>query len=310
MIAVFAQIVLDTALKGATLVALGAIVAAVALGSAAATRHMIWSAVIGAHLLLPAVTVFGPGLDMRILPPPPWLGAGRALVWLSGAWLVGVIVGLMPLMIGSWRVARLRRASVRVADPRWRALAAEIAGGEVDMRYGDRLSVPVVCGIVRPTILLPADAVSWTEARWRLVLRHELAHVRRHDTASQLFAQIAFVVFWFDPLLVMAVRAMRRERELACDDIVLAGGVAPWEYAHELIEVARGSLASAPHVPAMLAGLAMPSVRGFEARILAILDVSRNRGLPSRRDIAITVMIALLLTLSLGMLRPFHDALR
>jgi beta-lactamase regulating signal transducer with metallopeptidase domain len=218
---------------------------------------------------------------------------------------VGVVVGVTPLVVGSWRVARLRRESVRVAEPRWRTMASDITGGAVDLRYSDRLPVPVVSGIVRPSILLPADAANWSAARWRLVLQHELAHVRRHDTASQLLAQIAFVVFWFDPFLAVAVRSMRFEREHACDDLVLATGVAPWEYAHELIEVAR----AAQGVPAMLAGLAMPGARGFEARIAAIIDSSRNRRLPRGRDVVLTLLLALLVTVPLGTLRPFRDSL-
>jgi beta-lactamase regulating signal transducer with metallopeptidase domain len=299
MIGIFVQILLDTALKGAVLVGLGAIAAVGAARSAAATRHMIWSAVIGAHLVLPAVTALGPGFEWRVLPPPPWLGAERALGWVWSVWLTGVIVGLLPIVVGSWRVARLRRGSVRVAG----------SDGDVDIRYSEQVSVPVVCGILRPSILVPAEAVSWTEARWRLVVQHERGHVRRHDTASQLFAQIAFVVFWFDPLLVMAVRAMRRERELACDDIVLASGVAPWDYAHELIEVARG----ARRVPAMLAGLAtlaMPgSGSGLGDRIRAILDSSRSRRSLRRRDVVLAMCIALLVTVPLGVLRPFRDSL-
>jgi beta-lactamase regulating signal transducer with metallopeptidase domain len=298
MIALFAQILLDTALKGAVLVALGAIAVTLAVGSAASTRHMIWSAVIGAHLALPVVTVLGPGVDLRVLPPPPWLVTdSRALTWVWVVWLMGVIVGVLPLISGSWRVARLRRGSVRVAS--------ETVGSDIDVRYSDHLSVPVVCGVLRPSILVPADASSWTEARWRLVLQHELAHVRRHDTASQLLAQIVLIAFWFDPLLSLAVRSMRREREHACDDLVLGTGVAPWDYAHELIEVARG----AQRVPAMLAGLAMPGASGLADRIRAILDATRNRRRPSRRDIVLTMVVALAITIPLGALRPFRDAL-
>ena len=298
VIPVFAQILLDTALKGAVLVALGAVAAAIAAHRASATRHMIWTAIVGSHLVLPAITVLGPGIRVPLLPPPPWLTIGRAsnatLTFVAAVWLVGVIVGVMPLIFGSLRVASLRRHSVRVEKHPWR----------VDLRYCASLSAPVVCGILRPTILLPPGAANWTDARWRLVIEHELAHVRRHDMASQLLAQIALVAFWFDPLLAFAVRSMRREREHACDDLVLETGVAPWEYAHELIEVVR----SAQRVPAM-AGLVMPGATGFDARIVAILDPSRNRRHPSRRDIVLTMLLAILITIPLGVLRPFRDPL-
>jgi beta-lactamase regulating signal transducer with metallopeptidase domain len=85
----------------------------------------------------------------------------------------------------------------------------------------------VTIGILRPVILLPADAVSWPVERRALVLAHELAHVGRFDTLTQLMAQVAVALFWFDPLLWLAARRMGVEREFACDDAGLREGSAP-----------------------------------------------------------------------------------
>ena len=84
--------------------------------------------------------------------------------------------------------------------------------------------MPIACGVIRPTVVLPAAADDWPDDRVRVVLLHELAHVRRRDCLTQAVADAACAVFWFNPLAWMAVRELRRERERACDDMVLAAG--------------------------------------------------------------------------------------
>ena len=71
-----------------------------------------------------------------------------------------------------------------------------------------------------------------------VVLRHELAHVRRHDWIVQLLAEAARAVCWFNPLMWLACARLRREGEQACDDIVLAGGVEAPAYATHLLDLA------------------------------------------------------------------------
>ena len=70
-------------------------------------------------------------------------------------------------------------------------------------------------------VLLPAEAEEWPEDRRRAVLLHELAHVKRRDCLSQLIAQLACAVHWFNPLIWLAGHRMLVERERACDDLAL-----------------------------------------------------------------------------------------
>ncbi len=139
---------------------------------------------------------------------------------------------------------------------------------------------PVTSGFVRPIILLPADADSWSDERRRVVLVHELAHIARSDYAAQLIATVACALLWFHPLVWLAAARMRAEAEHAADDRVLAAGIASIAYASHLLELARieTRLARSP-----VAAVGMVAASRLERRFAAILEPTRSRGAVSRR---------------------------
>lgn len=82
-------------------------------------------------------------------------------------------------------------------------------------------TIPVVWGIVRHRLLLPEVAKQWSKEQLRSVLLHELAHIKRRDLSlSQLLAQTACALHWFNPLVWLAAWRLHVERERACDDLV------------------------------------------------------------------------------------------
>jgi len=228
-------------------------------------------------------------------------------------WFVGALLVLLRLAIGTWRVNQLSREGVRVEDGVWLSLAQRLANRlgvtrPLILLRGERLAVPVTWGIVYPAVLLPQDADTWTEERRRFVLVHEMAHVKRFDALTQLLAQLALVVFWFDPLVWVAAHQMRMEREHACDDYVLRDGTAPSLYAGELLEMVR-SIGTPTHdraAPAF-AALAMARRSEFEGRMLAILDPRLDRKSLQKRGTLMTAVIVALLTFPLAALRPFQQ---
>jgi TonB family protein len=107
---------------------------------------------------------------------------------------------------------------------------------------------------------------------------------------TQLLAQIVSCLYWFQPLAWLAARGLRQERERACDDAVLAGGVEGHEYAAELMELARAATQSP------LGALAMAERSDLEGRVRALLDCHRNRSrLGIRRGLAIAGISAAIL---------------
>jgi hypothetical protein len=114
--------------------------------------------------------------------------------------------------------------------------------------------------------VLPGDALRWPPEQRRLVLMHELVHVARADSATQMFVSLAVAFAWFHPGLWLAAAYMRREQEHACDERVLLSGVAANDYAHTLLEVA----ARAPAV-AGSGALQMAARSQLEARLADII---------------------------------------
>ena len=105
--------------------------------------------------------------------------------------------------------------------------------------------MPVTMGTLAPSIVVPADADAWDEDRRRAVLLHELAHIARQDCLTQMLAAIACAVYWVHPGVWYVARRLRIEREVACDDRVLAAGAHAPDYAGHLLELAYAGAAAA-----------------------------------------------------------------
>lgn len=233
---------------------------------------------------------------------------------LAALWVAGSVLVLLRLALGTMRVGKLARDGSRVIDGAWLSLAQRVAGRlgisrPLTLLHGDRLGIPVTWGIVYPAVLLPPDAEEWPEERRRFVLVHEMAHIKRFDALTQLGAQLAVAIFWFDPLIWLAAHRMRVEREHACDDYVLRDGTKPSLYAGELLDMVR-SLGTPEHERAApaFAALAMARRSEFEGRMLAILDPKLDRHNLNRRSTLITAAAVTLLVLPLAALRPFQQA--
>jgi TonB family protein len=132
------------------------------------------------------------------------------------------------------------------------------------------------------------------------VLAHELAHIRRHDWVVQLAAETVRAICWFNPLVWIACRCLRRESEQACDDEVLGIGVSGREYAAHLIDLARQCRTSGSPWAAATP-MAHPST--LERRISAMLNPRLERRPPSRRALAAIAVLLLLVVLPVSVVR-------
>lgn len=181
--------------------------------------------------------------------------------------------------MGALRVHMLGRQAWRIERgwpvPLVRRLCTELGiERRVKLLEGESTTMPLTWGVFRPVVLLPSTAAEWPAGRLETVLRHELAHVRRLDVLTQLIAEIACALHWFNPLVWLVAKRLRIEREMACDDDVLASGSPPSEYAADLVALAR----SLRPAKACYAAIAMARPAHLTDRVHALLDDERRRG--------------------------------
>ncbi|HET9004791.1 MAG TPA: M56 family metallopeptidase, partial [Gemmatimonadaceae bacterium] len=205
---------------------------------------------------------------------------------LSIALAIWGFVALAILLSLGWSALVVRRI-VRQARPLdsedWTGPLYEIADRfELDeaprLLRSEEAKMPFACGLLRATIVLPAESDGWSLDRRRAVLLHELAHVRRRDLAGHTLGRLACAFYWFHPLVWTAARELRSESERACDDLALSCGTRAADYAEHLLDIVTSIRRDA--TPSV--ALAMARRKEFEGRMLAILDPHLRRSNPTR----------------------------
>jgi TonB family protein len=307
----------------------------------AAMRHLVWTAGAAAVLALPFLSLWLPALRVpsaaTIAPGVAALFESTATVradsatgrlpersgvmtpdapiqkrldWrlmLMSLWAAGAAAAIAQMLLAFAAMSRMRRTAVASGDGE---LAAELARNLGIPHAVEVLETPAGCmpmtwGILRPAIFMPSDSRSWTEERRRMVLLHELAHVRRVDVATHLAARLALVSNWWNPLAWVAWREFLKERERAADDLVLRSGARASEYAGHLLEVARGMRSE----PALAWGaVAMARRSQLEGRVVAILDSGVDRKTPGRTAAFGAALLAVAMAAPFAALRAQEQA--
>jgi len=217
--------------------------------------------------------------------------SGGSLWWLAGLAAAGSALVGARRVLGAVLLARLaRRASPYPAVTRDARRLARRLGvrRRVEVMLSEEVAIPVTWGFLRPRIALPAAASRWPVRRRTAVLLHELAHVLRRDALGQRIVDIAETLYWWNPFVWWLGGVARGDAELASDALTVDAGVAPTDYARELLAVvraARGRLVPVAALP--LGGVAL------SRRIEAVCRADRGPGTPSRAAAAVAVALAL-----------------
>ncbi|HUX05753.1 MAG TPA: M56 family metallopeptidase [Acidobacteriota bacterium] len=223
-------------------------------------------------------------------------------LWISILWLGGTVVYLLWLLVGKIGLWWITLKSGRLEGGFWESLSKDISEG-LGVRRRFRLlksgitKAAINFGILRPKLILPESAEEWTEDRARVVLLHEFAHVSRWDGLSELLAQVALAIQWFNPIVWLAVAKMRAERERSCDDLVLNAGTKPSDYATQLMEVAADI--GAFDRPLWQAA-AISEGSSLKDRLLCILDPNIRRGAGNRLASGAMLVLVILSVTSLA----------
>ena len=201
-----------------------------------AARHFVCASTLFFCILLPFVAKLPldatPNILRSYVNGPAAAASSHAswLTWAPIVWLAGVIATIAQFVLGIVYLAWKTRHS------------SSFHGGLHSSRVSIRLaavSSPLVWGWLRPTILLPLSAAEWSADRKNLAVAHERAHIGRHDCWFALLDLLARALYWFHPLVWWLSAKLKEQRELACDEQVLAGGAAAPLYAALLLETAN-----------------------------------------------------------------------
>jgi beta-lactamase regulating signal transducer with metallopeptidase domain len=304
--------------------------------ASAATRHLVWHIALLAIVAAPILSPIIPAIPLRHIPhvpvasqvlsmpdalavpaavrrpveSPSITGIKSAPVTLGGLFSVGTAAVTLWFAIG-WLSARRQSRRAQPAPLAWQLELNNLRERmriERQVRLGliDEHSSPLATGLFRSAILLPRSAAAWSADRRRAVLLHELAHIKRRDCRVQLLAHIACALYWFNPLVWMAVSRLRSERERACDDEVLRFGAQASSYAAHLLDIARELR------PTMrpTAALAMARPSELEGRLISVLAAGRARvpARGSRWAIAVLLFATTVAALGATSVRPTPGA--
>jgi TonB family protein len=213
-------------------------------------------------------------------------------------WAVGFSLVTVRLLAGLARLAWVSARAKPLFDNDWMRTVLKLSQFHKTARSvrllqcSNPLAMPLTWGILRPVIVLPSGAAHWLEDRRRIVLSHELAHIARHDWLLQICAEFARAFYWFHPLAWLAAARLRQESERASDDAVLLSGIAPSQYASQLLDLAR-TLENTGRAWSTALAFARPS--NLERRFAAMLNPSINRSRLSLRTKLLIPFFALCL---------------
>jgi beta-lactamase regulating signal transducer with metallopeptidase domain len=187
------------------------------------------------------------GLRLGLTIPGSWA------LFVFIAWTLGASIALSRLAAGLWRLRKLRQSCMPVAiadlNPAVRKTAEAIgassgASSRLMIAASEHVRVPAALGFFNRTIVLPA----WTLRELppqdlNVIMLHEAAHLRRWDDWTNLIQKIVRALFFFHPAVWWIESRLSVEREMACDDAVLAETANPRGYATCLVSLLEKNLA-------------------------------------------------------------------
>lgn len=297
-----------------------AAIAAVSLRrSAAESRMLVWRSAVVTLLVVyigRQLPLHGPSWEIPSRLAAPLIALGRVRVtsaalpmidavgtsWMSVfvqllllVYVGGAMIVLVHTLVGFVGVQRMIKHARPVRDAMWFATLADVRRNlgirrSVRLFASDETLGPVTWGFIRPVVVLPEFANAWGPSQRRMVLMHELTHVRAADWLFSIAARLACAVYWFHPGAWWIARRLREDCEFACDDRVIASGVRRSDYADLLIDAAdRVHLATLSGASA----LALSRHRGLRARLSAVLDTRHDVRPVARGWIAVAATVTL-----------------
>ncbi len=272
--------IVDCLIEGTLIAIVAALALAVVRRQDSGTRFAVWFSALMAIAVLPFVAggfwahaggnVAAGGSAITV--PGSWA------IYLFGAWAAVAAWRLAGVGRGLWHLYVLRKSCVPVdtksLDTRLQeTIARNQSPRRVTLYTSDEVNVPTAIGLVEPAVVVPQWVMTELSSdELNQILLHELAHLARWDDWTNLAQKVVKAVFFFHPAVWWIEKRVSLEREMACDDAVLAETASPRAYAECLAHLAQKTLIQRSVV---LAQAALGKIRQTSLRVAQILDVNR-----------------------------------
>ena len=222
--------------------------------------------------------------------PITWQGV-VFLLWLAVAAGMLLLLGQRAIFVRGL-VAQAKNANRPMLDTLDQCRKSMKIKRLVSLKVSPNATSPAVCGLWRPVILIPHNMpAALGSADLRVVLLHELAHIKRGDLWVNLIQTLLQIVYFYNPLLWLANAVIRRAREQAVDEAVLvAMGEKASQYPQTLVSVAKLAF-KRPTLSLRLIGV-VESKSALTARIKRIL----NRPIPKSAKLGILGLALIVIT--------------
>lgn len=217
-------------------------------------------------------------------------------------WLIGMMILSMRILIGVFYSHKIIKHAKIIEDNGFNdiSLRCEInlqIDKEITYRSSDLISSPIVTGWFKPAIILPTYTLVWPEERIKMILFHELAHIKRNDTIWFILSSIVTALHWFNPLIWIIRKKFISDSEKLCDDYVLYHGSDAGHYAESILSIVKNMKYNRLN---NLAGICMARQSELEGRLMAIVK-SKKRVVNMKNSVVrsmIVMTIAFLIPLS------------
>ena len=274
------------------------------------TRFAVWFSALIAIATLPFfVGSFGAHVasnPFSVAPHPALTVPGTWALYLFGAWAAIALWQLTGVGRGLWHLYNLRKSCVAIdtatLDPVLQStLARNQYPRQIELCTSDLTNVPTALGLVKPAIVIPAWVMQELSAdELNQILLHEIAHLRRWDDWTNLAQKLVKALFFFHPAVWWIEKKVSLEREMACDDAVLAETASPRAYAECLAHLAEKTLIQRSIA---FAQAALGKIHQTSLRVAQILDANRPTGNGRSWKPAVSLVAVFAMTCVVGIAR-------
>ncbi len=300
--------IVDCLVEGTLIAIFAGLVLGVARRQNSSARFAVWFSALMAIAILPlfgsawwsrmgSISANDAGSVIRV--PGSWA------LYALGAWAVIAVWSLIGVGRSLGHLYVLRKSCLRVdpagLDPRVQeTLERNREKRPVRLCTSDVVRVPTAIGFAKPVIVIPGWVMQELSAdELNQILLHELAHLRRWDDWTNLAQKVVKALFFFHPAVWWIEKRVSLEREMACDDAVIAETASPRAYAECLTHLAERTLIQRSMA---LAQAALGRVRQTSMRVAQILDVNRpaSGGRTWKSAVSLVVGFAVVCVLSIS----------